>query len=245
MVKDKKAAKMEKHLLKTQFPMECGELPFEDLEPEEQIVVTKCMDHEELSDEEFSLLKKTLQKYRKIINEIRPTETIEGMEKVVQIIETEQELLDILDSPEMKSLLVHLPVNGKIYELNFEILPLDNSKAIKGINMQLELFKDFSKEETNIYTKAQAGQILSPEEKAVLEKVNKEIEKRSNEKQEEIIIALLANQLRLPNSNQDVETRKKFWSKFPYNAKVSIFIKVQEKLGLTEQSNEKLFPVSH
>ena len=75
--------------------------------------------------------------------------------------------------------------------------------------------------------------------------MSKEIAKRANEQQEEIIVMLLANQLRLPNSNQDVEARKKFWEKFPFNAKVSIFMKVENKLGLTEYSNTKLFPTSN
>ena len=242
MTKDKKAAKMEKHLLKTQFPIECKELPYDHLDDDEKLVVDKCIQHDDLSDDEFSLLKKTLQKYRKAIRKHKPRETIESVEKTVQIIETEQELLDILDSPEMKTLLVHLPIGGKIYEFDFEILPLDNSRAVKGIGMQLELFKDFSKEEAQLYTKSQAGEELSAEEQLIVDEMNKEIAKRANEQQEEIIVTLLANQLRLPNSNQDVEARKKFWEKFPFNAKVSIFIKVQDKLGLTEYSNKKLFP---
>ena len=56
MAKDKKAEKMEKHLLKTQFPKECEELPFDKLDAEEQEVVTTCINHEELSEDEFSLL---------------------------------------------------------------------------------------------------------------------------------------------------------------------------------------------
>ena len=242
MTKDKKAAKMEKHLLKTQFPIECKELPYDHLDDDEKLVVDKCIQHEDLSDDEFSLLKKTLQKYRKAIRKHKPRETIESVEKTVQIIQTEQELLDILDSPEMKTLLVHLPINGKIYGFDFEILPLDNSRAVKGIGMQLELFKDFSKEEAQLYTKSQAGEELSQEEQLIVDEMSKEIAKRANEQQEEIIVTLLANQLRLPNSNQDVEARKKFWEKFPFNAKVSIFMKVEDKLGLTEYSNKKLFP---
>lgn len=240
-----KAKQMEKHLLKTKFPLECQELPLEKLTAKEKEVVTKCINHDNITDDEFKLLKKTLQKYRKAITKHKPSETIESVEKTIQIIETEQELLDLLDSPEMKKLLVHLPVNGQIYEMEFEILPLDNSKAIKGIGMQLDLFKDFSNEEAQIYTKAQAGKELSIEEQNVLDEMNKEIAKRSNEQQEKIIITLLANQLKLPNSDTDLDGRKKFWEKFPFNAKVSIFMKLQEKLGLTEYSNEKLFPTSH
>lgn len=233
---------LEQELLKTKFPMECEALPIEELTHEEQIIVNKCINHEELTDFEFKKLKKILVTYRDAINKYNVNETLESVEKTVEIIHTEQELLEILDSPEMRTLLVHLPINNKTYELNFEILPLDNSAAVKGISTQLELFKDFSKREAQIYTKAQQGQILSAEEEAILRKVNKEIEKRTNEQKEEIIITLLANQLKLPGSDSNLEERKHFWERFPFNAKVSIFMKMQDKLGLTEYSNEKLFP---
>ena len=245
MNKDEKIEKMEQHLLRTEFPIECKELPYDYLDDDEKLVVDKCIQHDDLSDDEFRLLKKTLQKYRKAIRKHKPAETIESVEKTVQIIETEQELLDILDSPEMKTLLVHLPFNGQVYEMDFEILPLDNSRAVKGIGMQLELFKDFTKEEAQLYSKSQAGEELTPEEQLIVEEMSKEIAKRANEQQEEIIVTLLANQLKLPNSNQDIEARKKFWEKFPFNAKVSIFIKVQDKLGLSEYSDKKLFPTSN
>ena len=120
---DEKAAKMEKHLLKTQFPLECEELPIEALTQEERIVVFKCMDHVELTDDEFTLLKKTLQKYREYITKYRPTETIEAMENTVKIINTEKEFLDILNDESNKMLRVHLTYQGQVYEFNFEILP--------------------------------------------------------------------------------------------------------------------------
>ena len=242
---DEKAAKMEKHLLKTQFPLECEEIPLEDLNYEEKLVVIKCMDYQDLTDDEFKLLKKTLQRYRPAIQKHRPIETIESIEKTVELINTEQELLDILDSPEMKTLRVHLPLNGKTYEFNFEILPLDNSAAVKGVGAQLELFKDFNEKEKQIYTKAQANKTLSREEEVIMERLNKKLKEKANENQEEMIITLLANQLKLPNSSSDLEERKHFWEKFPFNAKVSIFMRLEEKLGVTEYSNEKLFPTSN
>ena len=147
MNEDIKAAKLERHLLKTQFPLECEEIPLEALSHEEQIVVIKCMDHVDLTDDEFTLLKKTLQRYRKAINEYRPTETIEAYEKTVQIIRTEQELLDILDNPINKSLKVNLTYEGQVYRLEFEILPIDDSRIIDYMQMNIDLFKDFSQEE--------------------------------------------------------------------------------------------------
>ena len=144
MTKDKKAAKLEKHLLKTQFPKECEQLPLDALSDDEKIVVTKCMDHDDLTDDEFRLLKKTLQKYRKLVREYAPNETVEAMEKTVQIINTEQELLDILDDETNKFLKVHLTYNSQVYELDFEILPIDDSRVVDYLQMNVDLFKDYS-----------------------------------------------------------------------------------------------------
>ena len=60
MDSQQKAEKMERYLLKNQFPMECQELPLESLSQEELIVVNKCMSYQELNDDEFTLLKATI-----------------------------------------------------------------------------------------------------------------------------------------------------------------------------------------
>ena len=58
-----------------------------------------------------------------------------------------------------------------------------------------------------------------------------------------LIDGFLASQLRLPESNQDYEKRLEFWNKFPFMEKWAIVNRVEDKLGLTEKSNEELFPV--
>ena len=75
-----------------------------------------------------------------------------------------------------------------------------------------------------------------------MDKVTKEINEKASEQQEEMIISLLANQLKLPNSTDDIELRKEFWTKFPFNAKMSVWIQIRNRLGLTEEDNEALFP---
>ena len=238
-----KAAKMERHLLKTQFPMECQELPLEALNQEELIVVNKCMSYQELTDDEFTLLKATLQKYREIINTYKPTETIEAMEKTVQIIRTEQDLIDILDNPNNKILKVNLTYNNQVYPLEFEILPVDDSRIVDYMQMNIDLFKDYNEDEKQLFMKSQQGDELTPEEIAVVEKMNRELSEIASQEKTRLIDGFLASQLRLPESSQDYDKRKEFWKKFPFMEKWAIVQKVEEKLGLTEKSNEELFPV--
>ena len=56
------------------------------------------------------------------------------------------------------------------------------------------------------------------------------------------MVNLLAYQLRLPDSTDDLEARKNFWRKFPFNAKVSVWLQIKDRLGLNEETNELLFP---
>ena len=74
MNQDEKAAMVEQELLKTQFPLECEEIPLESLNKDERIVVIKCMDRLPLTDDEFTLLKATLERFRGPITKYRPTE---------------------------------------------------------------------------------------------------------------------------------------------------------------------------
>lgn len=236
------ATDIQKELLKTRYPMECEALPLEALNTEEFNVVEKCLNREELSDDEFSLLKKTLQKYRKYLNEYKPDEAVDDIENTMQIIRTEKDLLDLLDAPERRKLLVHLPVGSETVELDFDVQPLDDSRVVESLQMQLDLFRDFSKSEQETYNRAQAGQVLSREEKAVVDNMNTKINEMVSEHNEEICNKVLASQLRLPNSSESYDDRLYFWTRFPFNAKFSIFMRVQQMLGLTEQDNEKLFP---
>lgn len=236
------ASDIEKELLKTRYPLECESLPMEALDSEEQRVVQKCINGEQFNDKDFKLLKKTLQKYREIITEQRPDEVIDDIEKTIQIIKTEKDLLDLLDAPERRKLLVHLPIGTKTVSLDFDVEPLDDSRVVDSLQMQLDLFRDFSKKEQQTYNRAQAGQTLTREEKAVVDNMNTRINEMVSEHNEEICNKVLASQLRLPESSQSYDDRLYFWTRFPFNAKFSIFMRVQNMLGLTEQDSEELFP---
>lgn len=244
MNQDEKATMVEQELLKTQFPLECEELPLEELTPEERKVVIKCMDRMELTDDEFTLLKATLQKYREAITKHRPTETLEALEKTEQMIQTEADWLAIVNDRSNRMLKVNVPYNGEWYPMEFEILPLDDSHVVPTLETHIELFQDYSKEEMRIWNKANQGQVISPEEKQIVERMNKEIEDKNSEDRITSMNNFLAAQLRLPNSTSDMDTRIEFWVKFPFITKAAIMEKVNDRLGLTDQDSRKLFPTS-
>ena len=224
--------------------MECQELPFDDLTPEEQSVVRKCIDHDDLSDDEFKLLKKTLQRYREAINTIKPSETLELLEETEEMILTEKDWLDIVDNKQNRMLRVNVPFNSKWYPMEFEILPLDDSRVVSTMQTHIDLFKGYSNEEISIWTRAQQGEKITNEEEQLISKMNKESEEKSSQDRIASMNKFLAAQLRLPDSTSDVDVRVEFWEKFPFITKAAIMQKVEDHLGLTNQSNEKLFPDS-
>jgi len=244
MNKDARAAMVEQELLKVQFPLECEEIPLESLTPEERKVVIKCMDRMDLTDEEFTLLKATLEKYRGAITKYRPTETLEALEKTENMILTESDWLAIVNDKSSRRLKVNVPYNGQWYPMEFEILPLDDSRIVTTLQTHIELFKDYSKEEMRVWSKAQQGQTISPEEKQIVDRMTKEIEDKNSEDRISSMNNFLAAQLRLPNSTSDFNVRLEFWEKFPFITKAAIMAKVEDRLGLTDQDSEKLFPTS-
>jgi len=244
MNEDAKAAMVEQELLKVQFPLECEEIPLESLTPEERKVVIKCMDRMTLTDEEFTLLKATLEKYRGAITKYRPTETLEALEKTENMILTESDWLNIVNDKSNRILKVNVPYNSQWYPMEFEILPLDDSRVVTTLQTHIELFKDYSKEEMKVWSKAQQGQTISPEEKQIVDRMTKEIEDKNSEDRISSMNNFLAAQLRLPNSASDFQVRLEFWEKFPFITKAAIMAKVEDRLGLTDQDSEKLFPTS-
>jgi len=233
--------KVEKQLLKTKFPKECEQIPLETLDEEEQKVVKKCLNHEEFTDEEFKLLKATLVKYRKYIEKYNVEETIESTEKAKKLILSEKDWLDLVDNTH-SLLKVNVPFNGEWYEMEFEILPLVDSRVVSALETHINLFKDYSAEELTLFTQAEQGKALTREEQAIVDKMMREINEKAGEDRIKSMNEFLAAQLKLPNSTQNIETRKEFWRKFPFVTKSAIMLKVEDRLGLSEISNEQLFP---
>jgi len=240
--RDGNTERMERHLLKSRFPLECESIPLEALSPEEQAVVSKCMNHEYIDDDEFTLLKATLQKYRPAIEKYQPSKAIEAMDKTKKTILTEKDWLDLVDNKQNKILRVNVPYMGEWYPMEFEVLQLDDSRVVDTLQTHVELFKDYSENEMKTFTKAQQGQPITPEEQAIVKKMQKEIDEKAGEDRIESMNKFLAAQLRLPNSTSDIDVRIQFWEKFPFITKSAIMFKVEDRLGLTEQSNKQLFP---
>lgn len=241
---------LEKQLLKTAWVKEAELIqeyvPEEDLTKNQQKLLQKCIDKEEFTDKQFADLKLLLNKYRLILQKINPEETVKSVDDAIDLIQTEQDFIDLMESDINKYLKVNMPFQGKVIPFEFEVLPLVDSRVIDSLELHIDVFNDFDFDEATTYSNAMNKNVddLTEEEKHIIEKLNKMIADKLSTQRIEAVNKFLAHQLIIKGSDSDIETRIKFWDKFHFNAKFSIFVEVENRLGINEVDTEKLFPTS-
>ena len=118
---------LEKQLLKTAWVKEAELIqeyvPEEDLTKNQQKLLQKCIDKEEFTDKQFADLKLLLNKYRLILQKINPEETVKSVDDAIELIQTEQDFIDLMESDINKYLRVNMPFQGKFIPFEFEVLP--------------------------------------------------------------------------------------------------------------------------
>lgn len=234
---------IERSLLEDKFPEEASQLiDLDNLSEYERELLNKCLNHQYLDDDEFKDLKKLLNDYRPYLEKYKPAETIEAIEKTKKTINTEKDFLELVENAD-NILKINIPFRGELYPVELEILPLDDSRMINQLSSHVDLFNGMEPEDILLYNDAQQGKELTEEEQAIVNKINKEVNKRASENRMEQIDDLLASQTKLKGSDADYNTRLEFWKKFNFQAKFSLYFKVEDMLGLNEDITQKLFRV--
>ena len=232
---------IERSLLKDKFPEEAEQIIGVDgLSDYETKLLNKCIHHNPIDDDEFKDLKRLLNDYRPYISKYKPKETLEAVDKTKRIIQTEQDFLDMVDNTH-NELHINIPFQGELYPVDLEILPLEDSRMIRQLSQHVDLFKGLEPDEILLFNDAQQGKELDEKERAIVDKITREIEERASENRMEQIDDLLASQTKLKGSDADYDTRLKFWKKFNFQAKFAIYFKVEDILGLNEDITNRLF----
>lgn len=226
------------------LPNDVLELPFDKLEPEIQELIARISNGEILSNEEYKEVKKVVKKYREYTEKYKPTETVEAYEVLEKNITTEQELLNIVDINQTRSLHMRLDLYGQgVKDIYFQIEPLEDSRAIKFTESHLDIYKFLNPSERSVYEKNLRKEPISKEEANVLESINDKLAQTQMQERIDMINDMLASQVTPPDFGGDLEKRKKFWAtQFPFKPKLELFAKVTKILGLNEEFNEDLFP---
>lgn len=246
-IRSNSVIELEKNLLRTTWVKESelirDYVPEEDLTKTQQKLLVKCINKEDFTDKQIGDLKLILNKYRKILLKIKPDQTVKQIDDAVQMMASEKDFIDMMTTDEEMTLLVHVKTINGIKGFDFIVHPINDSRVIETLEMQVDLFRDYSVEEQTIYSKANIpGQELTPEEKRIYDKMNKEILAKQSIERIHTINSFLAHQLSIKNSDSTYEDRLKFWEVFPFNSKVGVFLRVQDMLGLSETKNSELFP---
>ena len=216
---------IEEFWIKNRLPKEVESLPYDLLTVEEQMIIDKIKNGEDLTDEEIVIIKQLRMDYD---------------EPLRKYLGTEQELLEFVYNKEPPIIKIQLPINGVYKQFNFTVKPLDDSNAVKLLEPHVDIFKDLNEQERKVYRKNQDNEELNEKEERVLQHIQDKINQNQSRSQMENITELLASQVEEPVS-LSFEEKKIFWNNFNFVARVQIYSKVLDKLGLTEEFNDKLF----
>lgn len=231
---------IEEFWIKNRLPKEVESLPYDILSKNEQYIIDKVKNGEELTEDEVATIKRIRMEYEEPLRKYNATEIVKSNELLNETLGTEQELLEFVYNKEPPIIKVQLPINGVYKQFNFTVKPLDDSNAVKFLEPHVDIFKDLSDEERKIYNKNQNNQELNSKEEKVLQHIQNKINENQSRSQIENITELLATQVEEPKS-LSFEEKIGFWSNFNFVARVQIYSKVLQKLGLTEEFNDKLF----
>jgi hypothetical protein len=237
---------VEKEFLLEKYKTIFRNVPLTKLSKKAKRLVKSCLnDKTDFTDEEMAILASVVQKYGKAVQDSKVSDVLENQEKVISTINSEHELLDLLEKESSDQFLtVDLPLKDGKHRVTFQVLPITDSRAITTLETHANLFNDFSVEEKNIFNQGQNN--LKDLSEAELEVYNHLLERLNNNalaNSEEMIIELLSHQLQIGDT-LDVETNKKIWSKMPFNIKMGVFMRVEEMLGLKDFDTKELFPVT-
>lgn len=233
---------IEEFWVKHTLPKEVETLPYDVLTSEEQRIIDKVRNGEELSQEEIDLIKQTRKEYEEPLKKYDANNIIESNKMLERSIATEQDLLDFVYGEYDMTIKMNLPFKDGTKLFTFTVKPLDDSRAVDFLEQHIDIFRDLSDEERKIYDKNTNGEALNPVEEKVLKHINEQISENQSKSQMENITKILSYQLEEPKS-LSFEEKKQFWNNFPFLMRVQLYSKVMEKLGLTQSFNDELFPV--
>ena len=232
---------IEQFWVKHTLPREVETLPYEILTREEQNIIDKVRNGEELTQDEIDRIKQTRKEYEEPLKKYDANNIIESNQLLEKTIATEQDLLDFVYGDNDMSIKMNLPLKSGTKLFTFNVKPLNDSRAVQFLEQHIDIFKDISDEERKIFEKNNQGETLNPTEEKVLQHINEKISKNQSRSQVENITTLLSSQIEEPTS-LSLDEKIDFWNNFPFLIRVQLYSKVMEKLGLTQQFNDDLFP---
>ena len=238
---------MDEFLLESQYLTECKQLPLDVLDEDEFAVVEKCLNQEDLTDDELTFLKKVLYRYREAMKKLDVANSEENVETVRKHIKSEKELLALIDELEenYKLQMVYCLRNGEEVILDLIVKPLTDSQAISEMQTHANLFKELNTNERVVWSKVMQGQtVYTEEENKLAEHIADKYEEQEYDMEHKTqgMREFLARQVEFENTSFKTYNQKlKFWNKIEVTTVIDLYQKVRKMLHIDEQKTEELF----
>lgn len=227
------------------FPEECKRLPLEYLEENEKTLAQKCINQEELTNEEFTDLKKLLADYRPFLKRYDPIKIEENIKENVKTIKSSSELLRLLDNPNRYRFDMHQKINGELVRLQFRLKPVSDHDYIELLDVQTRIFKELDNNEKLAYSKLTNNQPISSEEEKMIQQIQDKIVEKFGDvdKNNDHIFDFLLNNVELivtPSLSR--EEYEQFWKEMGLGVRALVYEKCKELLKIDEELEVDLFP---
>ena len=229
-------------LQETIWQEEAEQIPITALKPEDQLILLKFKQKQELNNMEETRLAEILQQYRPAIQKIRPQEQLKNYEQNTVLVEDEKTFLQIVDTYDEIQVIPFTYYYGeKKIQIKFDLYPITDSTAITDITENLSLFQDFTEDELITYNKMQNEETLTREEILIRAKVQDKINQATIKNTKQTVVEYLALQLKFHNKNTSINTMKQVLSKIPNSYLNALFEEVQRRNHLDDIDRDSVF----
>jgi hypothetical protein len=198
---------------------------------------------EDLSPEEHTILEGVLARYRPAIQKYKPLETMENYDESERQLTARTRFLQLLDEQEKpQELTVYYPLNNnEERKLHLLVKPVTDAQAILEVSGALELFKDYTAEETQVFTDYQNGKTQTPEERAIATRLQQEIATVNADRIRDVAIEFLALQTTFKGKNSTYEDMKAIYNRMQVGYLLLLFSKVRDMTHMDDVETEKIF----
>lgn len=166
----------------------------------------------------------------------RIKESVKAKKEMEELISTEEELLDFFSDDRRK---IRLEYQGKVFE--FHARPITSVKDLDVFNFDLSIYADMTSNDQMIFEKMRRGEKLSEEQEKRYQELIDEYGTDIAGNVLERIDRILAEFVTPPDFGGDIKKREEFWSKADFMFKTVLFNQVQERIGLVDEAEVRLF----
>lgn len=221
-------------------------IKYDYLTVEEKEIYDKIMAGLPVSKEEFQKLYSYVSDYEQAVHEIRPDEIKESTEKFSKLLQTEEELINFLEHDYTTFKFAPRNMQGDRCELTIKVKPLDDASIITMVEANENLFRDYTPEELEVAQKQGRGEKLTRAEQQIMNDLTKSMNGGQNYTERfNTIKKFICNtcSILFPNGHETAFTVE-LLNQFRFNDVMSLYMKVEDIVGASADSNDKLFPTS-